>query len=99
MFVNAAYARDGQTDLMVQTLLETGTRVSEFVALYVEDVSFGERTITVEGGKRRSGPLFVSREKGAGRSRVSPRQRIGQIVREIARIDVRPATILRRRNA
>ena len=50
-FIDAAYARSGQTGLMVQTLLETGTRVSEFVALRVEDVSLGERTITVESGK------------------------------------------------
>ena len=50
-FIDAAYARSGQTGLMVQTLLETGTRVSEFVALRVEDVGLGERTITVESGK------------------------------------------------
>ena len=107
-FIDAAYARDGQVGLMVQTLLETGTRVSEFVALRVEDVSLGERMIVIENGKgsrrrevairtelarllsmhigrRRSGPLFVSREKGAGGSRVYSRQRIGQMVREIAR--------------
>ena len=93
---------------MVQTLLESGTRVSEFVALRVEDVSLDERVIAVENGKggkrrevpirtelarllsmhigrRRSGPLFVSREKGAGGLRVYSRQRIGQIVQEIAR--------------
>ncbi len=38
-FIDAAYARDGQSGLMIQALLETGTRVSEFVALRVEDVS------------------------------------------------------------
>jgi integrase/recombinase XerD len=32
---------------MMQTLLETGTRVSEFVALRVEDVSLAERVITM----------------------------------------------------
>ena len=107
-FIDAAYARDGPVGLMVQTLLETGTRVSEFIALRVEDVSLGERMIVIENGKggkrrevpirtelarllsmhigkRRSGPLFVSREKGAGGLRVYSRQRIGQIVREIAR--------------
>ena len=36
-FIDAAYARSGHTGLMVQTLLETGTRVSEFVALRVEE--------------------------------------------------------------
>ena len=107
-FIDAAYARNGQTGLMVQTLLETGTRVSEFVALRVEDVSFSERTIAVEHGKgakrpeipiraelarllamhtgkRRAGPLFISRETGRGGARVYTRQRIGQMVREVAR--------------
>ena len=107
-FIDAAYARGGRAGLMVQTLLETGARVSEFAAIRVEDVSPGERTIAIENGKggrrrevpirtelarllsmhvgrRRSGPLFVSREKGAGGLRVYSRQRIGQMVREIAR--------------
>ena len=107
-FIDAAYARSGQTGLMVQTLLETGTRVSEFVALRVEDVGLGERTITVESGKgakrreipiraelarllsmhigtRRAGPLFLSRQKGTSGSRTYTRQRIGQMVREVAR--------------
>lgn len=107
-FIDAAYARDGRSGLMIQTLLETGTRVSEFVALRVEDVSLAERMIIIESGKggqrrevpirtdlarllsmhigrRRSGPLFVSREKGAGGKRVYSRQRIGQMVRGIAR--------------
>ena len=44
-FIDAAYARNGRTGLMVQTPLETGTRVSEFVALRVEDLSLAERTI------------------------------------------------------
>ena len=59
-FIDAAYARNGRTGLMVQTLLETGTRVFEFVAMRVEDVGLGERTITVEngkGGKRREIPI------------------------------------------
>ena len=107
-FIDAAYARSGQTGLMVQTLLETGTRVSEFVALRVEDVGLGERTIAVESGKgakrreipiraelarllalhigtRRAGPLFLSRQKGNSGSRTYTRQRIGQMVREVAR--------------
>jgi len=107
-FIDAAYARSGQTGLMVQTLLETGTRVSEFVALRVEDADLGERTITVESGKgakrreipiraelarllamhigaRRAGPLFLSRQKGSSGSRAYTRQRIGQMVREVAR--------------
>ena len=106
-FIDAAYARNGQTGLMVQTLLETGTRVSEFVALRVENVSLDERMITIESGKggkrreipiraelarmlamhiakRRAGPLFTSREKGRSGARVYPRQRIGQMVREVA---------------
>lgn len=50
-FIDTAYASEGQVGLMVQTLLETGTRVSEFVALRTEDVSLGERVIVVENGK------------------------------------------------
>ena len=107
-FIDAADTRDGQSGLTIQTLLETGTRVSEFVALRVEDVSLAERVIIIESGKggkrrevpirtdlarllsmhigrRRSGPLFVSREKGARGARVYSRQRIGQVVRGIAR--------------
>ena len=107
-FIDAAYARSGQTGLMAQTLLETGTRVSEFVALRVEDVDLGERTITVESGKggkrreipiraelarllsmhigtRRAGPLFLSRQRGSSGLRTYTRQRIGQMVREVAR--------------
>ena len=107
--IDKAYAHGGQVGLMMQVLLETGTRVWEFVALRVEDVSLAERAIVIEDGKggkrrevpmraelvrlvalhvgrRRSGPLFVSRQR---RSDVRPpaftRQRIGQIVRQIAR--------------
>ena len=107
-FIDAAYARDGRTGLMVQTLLETGTRVSEFVALRIEDVSLAERSITVRSGKggkrreipirpvlarllamhigsRRAGPLFLSRQKNGSGVRTYTRQRIGQLVREVAR--------------
>ena len=55
-FLDQAYAQGGQVGLMMQTLLETGARVSEFVALRIEDVSLAERVITIEdgkGGKRR----------------------------------------------
>jgi integrase/recombinase XerD len=105
-FIDAAYAGGGQRGLMMQTLLETGTRVSEFIALRVEDVSVAERVVIVakgKGGKRREvpirpelarllalhigrrrvGPLFASREKGTG-PYVYTRQRIGQMVREVA---------------
>jgi integrase/recombinase XerD len=59
-FIDQAYARGGQVGLMMQTLLETGTRVSEFTALRVEDVSLTERVVTIEdgkGGKRREIPI------------------------------------------
>ena len=105
---DAAYARSGRVGLMIQTLLETGTRVSEFVALRVENVSIAERMIVIEsgkGGKRREVPvrpelarliamhidnrpavtLFVSREKSKTGNRIYTRQRIGQMVRDIAR--------------
>ena len=108
-FIDQAYAQGGQVGLMMQVLLETGTRVSEFVALRVEVVSLAERAIVIEDGKgskrrevpmrpelarlltlhigrRRSGPLFVSRQKRAdGRPPAFTRQHIGQMVRQIAR--------------
>lgn len=61
-FVEAAYQADGVRGLMMQTLLLTGLRVSEFVALRIEDLSFAERSLEVEsgkGGKRRSVRLPV----------------------------------------
>jgi hypothetical protein len=36
-FIDRAYAKGGRTGLLLQTLLETGTRVSELVQLRVED--------------------------------------------------------------
>lgn len=59
-FINQAYEEDGRTGLMMQTLLETGCRVSEFIELRVEDVSFSERLITIhkgKGGKIREVPI------------------------------------------
>lgn len=108
-FIDQAYAKDGRTGLMLQTLLETGARVSELVQLRVEDVGLAERVIVVRRGKggrrrevpirrelaqllqlhldsRRAGPLFASRQKGSGPvPHVLTRQRVGQIVREVAR--------------
>lgn len=62
-FVHQAYERDGRTGLMLRTLLETALRVSEFVDLQVEDISFAERLITVQSGKgdrRREVPITRS---------------------------------------
>src|SRR5271169_845654 len=59
-FLDQAYAQDGRTGLMLQTLLETGARASELVELRVEDVSLIERVITIrqgKGGKRREVPI------------------------------------------
>lgn len=59
-FLDQAYARDGRTGLMLQTLLETGARASELVALRVEDVSLAERVMVIrhgKGAKRREVPL------------------------------------------
>jgi integrase/recombinase XerD len=109
LFIEHAYARSGQVGVMMQALLETGARVSEFVALRVEDVSLIERVVIIENGKggkrrevpirpelarllslhigrRRAGPLFPSREKGQNAApRVYSRQRIGQMVRDVAK--------------
>ena len=108
-FIDQAYATGGRTGLMLQTLLETGTRVSELVQLRVEDVSLAERVVVIRRGKgakrrevpirrelaqllqlhlgtRRAGPLFPSRQRGSGTApHVLTRQRVGQIVREVAR--------------
>src|SRR5271157_2130292 len=59
-FLDRAYAQNGRTGLMLQTLLETGARASELVQLRVEDVSLVERAITIrqgKGGKRREVPI------------------------------------------
>ena len=59
-FLDQAYGQDGRTGLMLQTLLETGARVSELVQLRIEDVSLAERVITIrqcKGGKRREVPI------------------------------------------
>ncbi|KZL25880.1 tyrosine-type recombinase/integrase [Pseudovibrio sp. WM33] len=108
-FIDQAYVCGGQTGLMMQVLLETGTRASEFTALCVEDISLVERLVTITHGKggrrreipirpetarllalhigkRRAGPLFVSRQsRQDGSAPIYTRQRIGQIVREVAK--------------
>ena len=108
-FLDHAYTRDGRAGVMLQTLLETGVRASEWVQLRIEDVSLTERVVTIRRGKgfkrrevpirreltqllrlhigsRRAGPLFPSRERGTGPiQHVMTRQRVGQIVREVAR--------------
>ncbi len=59
-FLDQAYAQDGRTGLMLQTLLETGARASELVQLRIEDVSLVERVIAIhrgKGGKRREVPI------------------------------------------
>jgi integrase/recombinase XerD len=66
-FLDQAYARDGRTGLMLQTLLETGARSSELVQLRVEDVSLAERVITIRQGK--SLPLRRRGVASAGRCR------------------------------
>ncbi|MCS3955557.1 integrase/recombinase XerD [Salinibacter ruber] len=62
-FIDAAYSADGRRGLMLRTLLETMLRVSEFVSLQVEDVSFAENLVVVrdgKGGKRREVPITES---------------------------------------
>jgi integrase/recombinase XerD len=59
-FLDRAYAQDGRTGLMLQTLLETGARASEFVQLRIEDVGLAERVVVIrsgKGGKRREVPI------------------------------------------
>lgn len=59
-FLDQAYAQDGRTGLMLQTLLETGARASELVQLRIEDMSLAERVVTIrhgKGDKRREVPI------------------------------------------
>ncbi len=48
---------------MMQTLLETGARVSEFVASKVEDMSLAERVVIVKGARRREVPIRDERAR------------------------------------
>ncbi len=50
-FLDEAYAQDGRTGLMLQTLLETGARASELVQLRVEDIGLVECVVTIHQGK------------------------------------------------
>jgi len=50
----------GTTGLLLQTLLETDLRVSEFTRLRVEDVSLAERVIIVLRGKGQNAGRFRS---------------------------------------
>ncbi|MCS3701023.1 integrase/recombinase XerD [Salinibacter ruber] len=62
-FLNAAYGRDGRTGLMMRTLLETGARVSAFVKVRVEDISFRDLEIRLretKGDKPRDVPILSS---------------------------------------
>lgn len=56
-----AYRVSGLRGLMVKTLVLTGARVSEFVALEVPDFSYDDQTITIrrgKGGKQRIVPIL-----------------------------------------
>jgi len=62
-FLNAAYDRDGRTGLMMRVLLETGARVSAFVKIRVEDISFRDLEIRLretKGDKPRDIPILSS---------------------------------------
>jgi len=62
-FLNAAYDRDGRTGLMMRVLLETGARVSAFVKIRVEDISFQDLEIRLretKGDKPRDVPILSS---------------------------------------
>jgi integrase/recombinase XerD len=62
-FLNAAYDRGGRTGLMMRTLLETGARVSAFVKIRVEDISFRDLEIRLretKGDRPRDVPILSS---------------------------------------
>jgi len=59
-FIDAAYRASGARGLLLKVLLQSGARVSEFIALRVEDVHPEERTIQIvngKGGKSRAVPV------------------------------------------
>jgi len=59
--IGQAYRETGNNGLLLKTLLLTGTRVSEFVSLKVEDLFFDELMILIEkgkGGKSRYVPIL-----------------------------------------
>lgn len=59
-FIETAYQKGGARGLMLMTLLETATRVNEFVNLRIEDISFFECVIVIpdgKGSKRREIPM------------------------------------------
>ena len=61
-FLNTAYARSGAQGLLIRTLLETGSRVSAFCRMRVEDISFSELEIRItdKGDKTRDLPILRS---------------------------------------
>jgi len=61
-FLQAAYEHSGRRGLMMRTLFETGTRVSTFVGIEAEDLSFADLEIRVtgKGGKNRDVPILSS---------------------------------------
>jgi len=59
--IRQAYREKGSNGLLLKTLFLTGARVSEFVALKVEDLFFDEQMILIEkgkGGKSRYVPVL-----------------------------------------
>jgi integrase/recombinase XerD len=59
--VETAYRLPGTRGLLIKTLFQTGTRVSEFVHIQVEDVFFDEQMIRIrqgKGGKQRYVPIL-----------------------------------------
>ena len=61
-FLNTAYSRSGVQGLLIRTLLETGSRVSAFSRMRVEDISFSELEIRItdKGDKTRDVPILRS---------------------------------------
>ena len=56
-----AYRMKGMRGLLIKTLLQTGTRVSEFVNIKVEEFFFDEQMILIskaKGGKSRYVPIL-----------------------------------------
>jgi integrase/recombinase XerD len=59
--IDTAYRLTGTLGLLIKTLFQNGARVSEFVAIEVEDFFFDEQMILIrkaKGGKRRYVPIL-----------------------------------------
>ncbi len=69
--ITHAYRMKGERGLLIETLFQTGARVSEFVNIKAEDVFFDEQMILIakaKGGKVATSPSYWSSPRRCGRT-------------------------------